>query len=117
LILATSSSNSLPHLAAVVFWWMTLVEWLDAAAVGGGSYKKTETELGQRVGRTGPKTPLAGPNGPAGQAVSRPVLAHLPPRGSSWHFGLCPLDLCHFEVVIPAIKIGGLLIWSPNFTS
>jgi hypothetical protein len=27
LILATSSSNSLPHLAAAVFWWMASVEW------------------------------------------------------------------------------------------
>jgi hypothetical protein len=27
LILATSSSNSLPHLAVVVFWWMASVEW------------------------------------------------------------------------------------------
>jgi hypothetical protein len=50
------------------------------------------------------------------QALSGPVRAHLPPRGSSWHFGF-PLDLCHFEVVIPAVKIGALLVWSPNFTS
>jgi hypothetical protein len=35
-----------------------------------------------------------------------PVRARLPPHGSSWHFGLSPLDLCHFEVVIPAIKTG-----------
>jgi hypothetical protein len=51
------------------------------------------------------------------QALSGPVRAHLRPCSSSWHFGLFRLDLCHFEVVIPAIKIGGLLVWSPNLTS
>jgi hypothetical protein len=29
LIFVTSSSNSLPHLAAAAFWWMASVEWLD----------------------------------------------------------------------------------------
>jgi hypothetical protein len=48
--------------------------------------------------------------GQPAQALFGTVRAHLPPRGSSWHFGLSPLDLCHFEVVIPAIKIGVLLI-------
>jgi hypothetical protein len=44
------------------------------------------------------------------QALSGPVQARLPPCGSSSHFGLSPIDLCHFEVVIPAIKIGGLVV-------
>jgi hypothetical protein len=30
---------------------------------------------------------------------------------------LCPLHLCHISIVISAIKIGGLLEWSPIFTS
>jgi hypothetical protein len=37
-------------------------------------------------------------------AFSRPVRARSSPRGTSWHFALGPLHLCHFEVVIPVIK-------------
>jgi hypothetical protein len=52
-----------------------------------------ETELGQRAGRTGPKTPGPVRTGRPAQALSGPVRAHLPPRVSSWHFGLFALDL------------------------
>jgi hypothetical protein len=55
------------------------------------------------------KPPRPVRTGRPAQALSGPVRAHIPPHGSSWHFGLCPLDLCHFEVVILTIKIGGLL--------
>jgi hypothetical protein len=51
------------------------------------------------------------------QTLFGSVRARFSPRGSSWNFGLSPLYLRHFEVVIPEIKIGGLLVWSPNFTS
>jgi hypothetical protein len=65
--------------------------------------------LGQRRAEPPQKVPRPTRTGRPAQALSRPVQARLPRHGSSWHFGLSPLDLCHFEVIIPAIKIGGLL--------
>jgi hypothetical protein len=60
LILATSSSNFLPHLAAEVFWWMASVKWF--VRCGGGRRKRQliDEHLGQRGCRTGPGVGWAG---------------------------------------------------------
>jgi hypothetical protein len=60
LILATSSSNSHPHLAAAVFWWMVLVEWLDPCVGQRRRRQFIEKHLGQRASRTGPETGQSG---------------------------------------------------------
>jgi hypothetical protein len=62
LILVTSSSNSLPHLAAAVFWWMASIEWF--VRCGGRRRRRQfiDKHLGQRASRTGPKDPWADPN-------------------------------------------------------
>jgi hypothetical protein len=82
---------------------------------GGGRRRELQIDRDGARSKGGPnraKNPLGRSEraGQPAQALSRPVRAHLPPHGSSWHFELCPLDLCHFEVVIPVIKIGGLLV-------
>jgi hypothetical protein len=66
LILATSSSNSLPHLAAAVFWWMASAEWF--VRCGGRRRRRQfiDKHLVQGASRTGPKGPWADPNRPTG---------------------------------------------------
>jgi hypothetical protein len=117
LILATSSSNSLPHLAAAAFWWMGI-----GRMVGWGGRQRRELLIDRgttrsKGGLNHHKNPLARSDQAGRPRPSGSVWARLSPRGSSWHFALGPLHLCHFEVVIPAIKVGGLLVWSSNFTS
>jgi hypothetical protein len=72
LILATSSSNSLPHLAAEVFWWMASVKWF--VRCGGGRRKRQliDEHLGQRGCRTEPGVDWAGRLRPVGPGPFRP---------------------------------------------
>jgi hypothetical protein len=63
----------------------------------------------ERGARTGTGTGWADPTRRSSWALSRPVQARSSPRGSSWNFALGPLHLCHFEVIIPMVKIGGSL--------
>jgi hypothetical protein len=109
LILATSSSNSLPHLAAAAFWWMGI-----GRMVGWGGRQRRELLIDRgttrsKGGLNHHKNPLARSDQAGRPRPSGSVWARLSPRGSSWHFALGPLHLCHFEVVIPAIKVGVFL--------
>jgi hypothetical protein len=72
---------------------------------GGGNLYRNSLVKGHH--EPGQKAPRPIRLGRPAQALSRPVRARLSLRNSSSHFVLSPLDLCHFEVVIPAIKIGG----------
>jgi hypothetical protein len=66
----------------------------------------------QRGTRTTTKVGWAGPNGPTGLSLFWAVRARSSPHGSSWHFALGPLHLCHFEVIITAIKLRDLYGWT-----
>jgi hypothetical protein len=72
-----------------------------------GGAMSTEEGLCQRGPRTEAKRAWVDPIGRLAQPVFGPVRARLSPHDSSSHFALGPLHLGHFEVVIPAIKIGG----------
>jgi hypothetical protein len=82
LILATSSSNSLPHLTATAFWWLAVVEWLDRCGGRRRRRQFIEKHLGQRASRTGLET---------GQAHFGPVQPRFAPRRFSINCWLAPL--------------------------
>jgi hypothetical protein len=66
-----------------------------ARSKGGPNPARNPLGRSKRVGRPSPFWAGSGPS-----SSPRLILAF-------WTF---PLDLCHFEVVIPAIKIGDLLV-------
>jgi hypothetical protein len=110
LILVTSSSNYLPHLAAAAFKWMGVGRMI---ACGNRWRRELLINRGATRSKGGPnrhKNPWADPTRSAVPGPfwvgSGPSFSH----HSSSHFALGPLHLRHFEVVIPAINIGGLLV-------
>jgi hypothetical protein len=118
LILATNSSNLIPHLVAASFWWIEVprmigcgghwtrelqIDWDRARSKGGPNQARNLLGQAERAGRPRPFLGWFGP-------------IFLPPA----HLGI--LDFSPLICVIlrsssPPIKIGGLLVWSPNFTS
>jgi hypothetical protein len=77
LILATRSSNSLPHLAAAVFWWLASIGWFVRCGGRWRRRQKIDEHLGQRGDRTDPGVGWAGRPRPAGPGPFRPWY---PPR-------------------------------------
>jgi hypothetical protein len=73
----------------------------------GSMWRVTEAEA--RRCELGQKAPGPIRLGRPAQALSESVRACVLPHGSSSHFGVSSLYLCHFEVVIPAIKTRGFL--------
>jgi hypothetical protein len=102
LIVVTSSSNSLPHLVAAVFWWMASVERLDRC--GGRQRRRQfiEKHLGQRASRTGPETGQTGRPGPTGPGPFRPRFA---PRCFSVNCWLAPFCMWALDVVFSTVYI------------
>jgi hypothetical protein len=90
LILATSSSNYLPHLAAEAFKWMGVGRMI---ACGNRWRRELLINRGATRSKGGPnhhKNPGLIQQGQPSQALSGSVRAHLSPHHSSSHFALGP---------------------------
>jgi hypothetical protein len=97
LILTTNSSNLIPHLVVASFWWKEVGRMIGC---GGRRMREVQIDWDGARSKGGPnraRNPL-GRSERAGQ--SRPILGRFgpifPPRGSYWHFGLCPHDCLSF---------------------
>jgi hypothetical protein len=96
-IIATNSSNLIPHLVAVSFWWIEV-----GRMIGCGGHRTRELQI-DRDGARWKSRPNRARN-PLGRSERagrpRPFLGRFGPIFfSAAHlgiFGLFPLDLCHF---------------------
>jgi hypothetical protein len=103
LILVTSSSNSLSHLAAAVFWWMASTEWLDRCGCRRRWRQFIEKHLGQRASRTRPETGQAGRPALTGPGPFRTSSTPFAPRCFSVNCWLAPFCMWALDVVFSTI--------------